>query len=141
LPNCEIRLKALKPKPLGYPEHPRSFGERLRRARLDRGLRVVDVARELGVNEWTVINWEQGRTEPRLACRPAVIAFLGVDPWPAETTLGGRLRAARHRLGLSQRQVAAALEIDDGTVRNIEHGRRTASGRVPTAVQRTLVAA
>jgi transcriptional regulator with XRE-family HTH domain len=45
--------------------HPdRTLGERLRKWRLERGLYQVDLAKMVGVNEMTIVNWEKGRTKP-----------------------------------------------------------------------------
>jgi len=41
-----------------YPANPRSFGERLRKARMDAGLKIRELAGLIGVTEDTVINWE-----------------------------------------------------------------------------------
>jgi transcriptional regulator with XRE-family HTH domain len=39
-----------------YPENPVSFGERLRKARMDAGLQIKELAEMIGVTEDTVIN-------------------------------------------------------------------------------------
>ena len=41
-----------------YPISPRNFGEKLRKARMDAGLKIKELANMLGVSEDTVINWE-----------------------------------------------------------------------------------
>jgi len=52
---------------LAVPRYPyRTFAERLRQYRRERGWRQVDLAKAIGVNKDTVWNWETGRTEPRL---------------------------------------------------------------------------
>ena len=48
-----------------YPINPSDFGERLRKARMDAGLQIKDLARMLGVTEETVINWELRGMKPR----------------------------------------------------------------------------
>ena len=48
-----------------YPENPQNFGEALRRARMDAGLQIKELASELGVNETSVINWETKGVKPR----------------------------------------------------------------------------
>jgi DNA-binding transcriptional regulator YiaG len=41
-----------------YPEETSTFGQGLRKARMDAGLRAKDLAEMLGVTECTVYNWE-----------------------------------------------------------------------------------
>ena len=48
-----------------YPDNPRTFGQALRKARIDAGLEVKELAEELGVNERSVINWEIHGMMPR----------------------------------------------------------------------------
>ena len=62
------------------PEHPRTLGEHLRRARVDRKMTNVEVAHILGVAYQTVEKWEHNRTAIGPESRPKVIAFLGYDP-------------------------------------------------------------
>ncbi len=45
--------------------HPEgTFGEKIRKFRLERGLRQKDLAIVLGVNEMTIVNWELDRRKP-----------------------------------------------------------------------------
>jgi transcriptional regulator with XRE-family HTH domain len=46
---------------------------------------------------------------------PAIVNFLGYDPWPAGETLGGQLHKRRRSLGLTQRRAAAVLRLHEGT--------------------------
>ena len=62
------------------PEHPRTLGEHLRRARIDRKMTNVEVAHILGVAYQTVEKWEHNRTPIGVASRAKVIAFIGHDP-------------------------------------------------------------
>ena len=41
-----------------YPVNPKTFGERLRKARMDAGFQIREFAEIIGVTENTVINWE-----------------------------------------------------------------------------------
>ena len=41
-----------------------------------------EVADQLGVVPWTILNWEKGRTEPPIAAVPVIKEFLGYDPNP-----------------------------------------------------------
>ena len=48
-----------------YPTNPQTFGEALRKARMDAGLQIKELADEIGVNEMSVINWELRGMMPR----------------------------------------------------------------------------
>lgn len=124
--------------PRGYPKEPKTLGEHIRRRRLDLGLRQRDLAAQLGVREETLAMWERGQATPQVPHYAAIVRFLGYDPSPAGEELSRRLNATRRRLGLSQRELAAQLGLDQGTVADFERGRRGASRRVLRAVTRLL---
>jgi len=65
-----------------FPETPRTLGEHLKRCRLIRGLTLTEAAGLLGVDFTTVHNWENGKTKPCPKHIPAVVRFLGYDPFP-----------------------------------------------------------
>ena len=45
--------------------HPdRTLGERIKKWRLEHGLFQKDLAKMIGVDEMTIVNWEKGRTKP-----------------------------------------------------------------------------
>lgn len=61
--NCyQIRLTRLSLRVSRYPD--RTFGEKLRKYRLGKGLRQKDLAKRLEVNEKTIGDWEKGKREP-----------------------------------------------------------------------------
>jgi DNA-binding transcriptional regulator YiaG len=93
------------------------------------------VAEALGVREETVHQWERGRVRPLPRHHGAILRFLGYDPEPSGSTLCGRLKALRRRLGLTQVQVTTHLRIDEGTVEDLERGRRWPSDRVRRKVR------
>jgi len=46
--------------------HPtRTMGERIKRWRLEQGLFQRNLAKLIGVDEMSIVNWETGKTEPR----------------------------------------------------------------------------
>ena len=55
-----------------YPENPITFGEHLRKARIDAGLLIKVLAKKLGVTEDTVINWEIRGRSPRPKAKEAL---------------------------------------------------------------------
>ena len=54
------------PRPIvpsnGYPMAPKTWGEHVRKRRLDLGFYQAQVAKRIGVNESSVWNWEHGTT-------------------------------------------------------------------------------
>ncbi len=47
-----------------YPKNPSTLGEYIRKWRMDKGIFIKDLAKELGVTVGTVINWEKRGTVP-----------------------------------------------------------------------------
>lgn len=99
-----------------------SLGARLQRRRFELGLRRIDAAEELSVDEKTLMWWEQGAREPFVSAYPAIIAFLGYEPWDEALTLGEALLAERRRRGLRIDQAAELARVDEGTWRRWERG-------------------
>ena len=77
----------------------------------------------LEVNTWTVRNWEKGHTEPPIASIPAIIRFLGYDPFPEPKTVAERLLAKRREMGWSIERAASVVGVDPGTWRKWESGK------------------
>jgi DNA-binding XRE family transcriptional regulator len=94
---------------------------------MDLGMTQKEAAHRIGADQWTVINWEKGRTQPAVRFVPDIVTFLGFDPRCQGASFGDRLRTARHGLGLSQRQLAQSLRVDAGTVRGWETERHRPS--------------
>jgi transcriptional regulator with XRE-family HTH domain len=90
---------------------------------MDRGLRQEHVAAELGVTVTTISAWETGRNGVVTRYLPRVAAFLGYDPEPEPATFAERIRAARHRQGISQEALAQRLGLNVSTVTAWERGR------------------
>jgi DNA-binding transcriptional regulator YiaG len=66
---------------------------------------------------------------------PGIIEFLGYDPYSAPTSLSERMLAARRKLGLSRRKLAARLAMDEETLARWERGTRCPRGRWLAAVE------
>lgn len=84
------------------------------------GLLQGQVAAELGVDETTVYNWENHRVAPSVSLIPQIIRFLGYCPYIPALPISGKLRMWRQSLGYSQKKIAEALQIDEGTWRRWE---------------------
>ena len=79
-----------------------TFGGYIRKARLEKGLRQVDVAKAIGVDEMTIVNWEsyasvpmRGHANIRRLCQILSVAYQEVLTrfLHGETlVLGGRIK-------------------------------------------------
>ena len=87
------------------------------------GLMQKEVAKLLGVNTWTILNWEKSRTEPPIAVIPAIVRFLGYEPFPKPETLPQCLLAKRREKGWSIKEAAKVVGVDPGTWGNWERGK------------------
>jgi len=108
-----ITLKALKPKQTDF--EPQTIGEHIKRCRLIRSLNQNGAAGLLGVKAWTILNWEKGHTEPPIESMPAIIRFLGYDPFPEPKNLPERLLATRRAMGWTIKEAARQVGADEGT--------------------------
>lgn len=119
LPNLVYRRNVSKFKYLEIG----TLAHRLRSFRELNGLRQADIAANLGVDEFTVLNWENGKTQPEARHVPKLIAFLKEDYRQLPVTLDEKIRHYREGLGLSQRAFAKRLKVDPTTVMRWETGR------------------
>jgi DNA-binding transcriptional regulator YiaG len=70
-----INLLELNP---AYPKDPKTLGERIRKARMDRALMIKELAALVGVSEDTVINWELRGVKPTGSRLERVREALGI---------------------------------------------------------------
>ena len=82
-----------------------------------------EAAALLQVDPTTILHWEKGYTEPPVCKVPAIVTFLGYDPYPEAKTLAEHLRAKRRAMGWSIRQAAEALGVDPATWGEWERGK------------------
>lgn len=137
MPFVQIRRKSLIQRAWDF--EPQYLGEHIRRRRLMLAITQEEAAALLGVNAWTVHNWETGQRKPETRFIPALVGFLGYDPEPVdEGTLAGRLVAKRRELGLSKLEAARSLRIDPGTWAGWELGARIAREAHRRAVEKFL---
>jgi DNA-binding XRE family transcriptional regulator len=73
-----------------YPEVPSTPGDHLRNRRHERGLLHKDAADHLGVNTFTLANWEKGYTKPALRFWLKIIEFLGTTQTRSRTRVTWR---------------------------------------------------
>lgn len=130
LPFCYIQLHAQKPVLRAYPTELKSIGDHIRKRRLDLGLFQKDVAKILGANMASILNWEKNRTDPVIDYIPRIIEFLGYVPFESisDMSLGEKIITCRKIKGMSQEELARQLGFDPGTVENWENNRKEPTG-------------
>ncbi len=129
LPFCHITLKGQKPPHPAYPRELKTVGDHLRKKRLELKLLQKDVAMILGVDEATVYNWENNRSHPNLYCIPGIVEFLGYVPFKEEPkTLGERIVHYRRLAGITQKELAHRLSVDQSTLARWERREREPRG-------------
>ncbi|MCK4852133.1 MAG: helix-turn-helix transcriptional regulator [Candidatus Omnitrophica bacterium] len=69
----DINLLELSPV---YPKKPKTLGERIRRARMDKNMLIRELAEIIGVTEDSVINWEKRDMRPSGRSLERVKGFL-----------------------------------------------------------------
>ncbi|MCP5057604.1 MAG: helix-turn-helix domain-containing protein [bacterium] len=100
------------------------MGEHVKAKRLEAGLHQAELAAQLEVDEFTVLNWENGHTMPRVSYYSRIVTFLGYDPIGEGETLPEKMKAYRRREGFDQREAGQRIGVDEGTWRAWETGRR-----------------
>lgn len=107
---------------LGEEVGAQSLGQMLRQHRRVQEFTLEDAARSLRVSPWTLMSWEHDRRIPTARYYPALIGFLGREPWPVLSTFAEKLRVARLKLGLSQRQAAVVMQVSPDSISDWESG-------------------
>ena len=129
-------FQALRPKPPEYPKELRTLGDHIRARRLDLGLDQIETARCLGVNAWTVLNWEKHYTVPHVWAYPAIMDFLGYCPVQYPKSVGERIRLHRIHRGLTICDLANILGVDESTVGNWERDAKSPYRQLETFIQK-----
>jgi transcriptional regulator with XRE-family HTH domain len=110
------------------PVAPQTVGDHIRKRRLALKMLQKDVAEQIGVNKTSVFNWEANTSAPEIRYMPAIIDFLGYDPLRAAKSWGERLVRHRTTLGMTQKEAARRLGVDQGTLAKWERGEREPAG-------------
>jgi transcriptional regulator with XRE-family HTH domain len=112
------------------PEELNTLGDHLRRRRLVLKLLQRQVAEQLAVTKASIYNWEGNHGKPGLQYMPAIIRFLGYNLLPPGKGWAERLVQCRTMLGISQKESAARIGVDQGTLARWERGEREPTGRL-----------
>lgn len=124
MPICHVTLSATKPRDRAYPLELKTIGDHLRKRRLDLGLLQREVAEQIGVTKCTIQYWETNRVSPAIRFRPLIRSFLGYDTYDQNRSesLAESLRVHRLRLGLSRKELAGKLGVNESSVAHWERG-------------------
>jgi site-specific DNA recombinase len=120
------------------PTEPKTIGDHIRRRRLALKMLQKEVAERIGVDQCSIFNWEANASNPGVQYTPAIISFLGYNPLPQATNLGGQLVRKRTTLGLTQKEAAERLGVDPSTLAKWERGNREPRGVFLTRVKQFL---
>ena len=122
----------------GYPTSPKTVGEMVRKRRLDLGLRQIDIAKIIGCDEMSVVNWEKGHRTPRINHMAGVVKFLGFNPIQSGDTLAQRLINHRKAIGKTQKDFARQIGVDPSTLARWEGGVRLPTGEFASRIAAAL---
>ncbi len=108
---CLSRLLGKRPPDPAYPKQIDTIGDHIRKRRLDLGITQKLVGAQIGVTVDTIANCEGQRSYPALPHMPAIIRFIGYNPFSEADTLAGRLARYRTSRGISQKTLAKTLGL------------------------------
>lgn len=101
----------------------KSFGQRLKEARQNKGLTQKQLADLIKAKHNSVSNWENDQNRPDADTLGLICERLDVTPTHLlsnELTLGNRIEFKRHSLGLSQKELAAAVNLTEDDIKRYE---------------------
>lgn len=102
----------------------KTFGDHIRKKRIDLNLQQRELAGTLKVNVGTIVNWENNRFEPAIEFIPRILDFLRYIPkelFKAKNT-PKQIRVYRQVDGITQKELAKQLGIDPSTIMDWENG-------------------
>lgn len=132
-PICKITLKATKPCHKPYPKELITYGNHIRKKRLDLNLTQKEIAEKLNVTEDTIVVWETGRHLPKTSYIPRIISFLGYAP----ISYDNELKQFRKERGLTTVKLAKILKVDTRTIAKME-ANKTARRDVKDKIVNTI---
>ncbi|MES2188700.1 MAG: hypothetical protein V4454_01150 [Pseudomonadota bacterium] len=92
------------------------MGEHILKKRLEDGLTRKVLATHFQVDEFTIMNWELGRTKTiPVAFMPEITEYLGYNPEFKPETVGEQLRWKRRSLGWTTAEAARRNSVDQST--------------------------
>lgn len=126
------------PKPRFSREDMDTLGAKLETRRRELGLDRVQASSRLRCDPKTLMWWERNERPPFVHSYPAIIAFLGYEPWDEPQRLAQALLAERRRRGIDLGKAAALIKVDEGTWRRWELGEWKPTRLTVPALDRLL---
>lgn len=93
----------------------------------------------IGVDAYTVLNWEKGKTTPLPKDFPRIVHFLGYVPLPQPVTLAERLYYVRCINGWSLKEASHAAGIHEETWSYWERGQNLPQKGMREKIEQFLV--
>lgn len=115
-----------------YPQNPQTFGQKLRKWRIENNFSAKDIAKRLNVTTTTILNWERSVYEQPLSPKHLrkIKAMTGIEVRynikdkrkhkPSPESIGAKLRKKRIELGLTLKEIAKILKMSVSTIANLE---------------------
>ena len=97
------------------------LGERIQAKRMKLGISQTELGKRLGIDKKSIRNWEYGRRAPSKTYAQTLIAWLNESD---DVLLSDRIREVRHRVDMTQRELAARLGCNVDTIKAWEQGRK-----------------
>ena len=89
----------------------------------------------------TITNWENNHAKPMVYQAPAVIEFLGYNPYSfGISRLGDKVKSYRYLHGLSHKKLGKLIGVDASTVRSWECEKSYTSQKITQMLKRLKVA-
>ena len=125
-----------------YPINPKTFGQKLRKWRLDNNLTIKALSKIIKADEMSIINWEKRNRTPLYKYVRKIKEVTGISPdsgfrdqrktKPKPDSLGEHMRKKRQELGLSQEEMAEKLGVSVDYIANLETGKRPGKHKIQT---------
>lgn len=116
-----------------YPSNPKTFGQKLRKWRLDNNINIKAFSKIIKADEMSIIGWEKDRTMPVFKNVRKIKETTGIEitegfrdqrkSKPELSSPGEQMRKRRLELGLSQEEMARKLKVSVDYVADLETGR------------------
>lgn len=134
-----VRIVLTASKPTKIPQILKTWGDHIKKRRLELNLTQLEIGRLLGVSECSVYNWENNRDEPQLSKIQRIIEFLRYVPALIPSlTLGQKITAYRVTHSLNQQELASQLRIDPSTLGRYERDEVLPKGKIKARISSFL---